>query len=750
MIVPTPEEREAFVWMQGRMVELLLRYDAPRFAATFGEQQAARLRLDALRRERELAVLFYLRDELFEAILPRIKRRLSFAAPRELAEEQLPPRGRIDWPRTAAAALRERPGEPPLEVWTRQHRRHFATPENLLTVATLLEYRDAAQRCLDDEAARDGAWALRHPLHAIVEGCTRELAFLQFAGLMREAAAILEGFGATTVEALEQSVADNLLPGRNSAYDDLLAWRRRLRELDLLDRTRDDQALPMLGSDPRRDNYLYQLWLFYELGDLLREGGALHQWDQDRMRLEFTWGAGDAAQRYRLQHDQTISDATAWSGKAPGVRPDLYIERVGRHEVSDGKRLVWREPGYLLDAKYYRPKAAGSEKKPSEPVKRMIADLQLTDERYGALLFAFHGHSPATGANTIRPNPKRAHSVAPDVRVDQWQIRPAPQAGSSEIRARLTAVLERVHAALGQPVAPRCRGVFLDTLGVDAHGRLASAAGLAGRDGAPLPGDLSDLLVCPKPHIGPWRVDLVSLSRDCCQNAAVCHIKHQPGAQPPRRLTAPADLRQALRPDPHEADEPLIAAAEQQATLVLGRYLLLLRPDLRPQHAAIRSLLGLGALFDTSPLLAGPRRDTLAQARLLWEQIEQSGGDNYAGPALLLAGVLEQIVQQTIFQRSPVPPPHTLAALAGSRGDAGRWPALLAAVEGHWHMPSGPRLVPAFADWLDLLPPLCLLRRDAARQERLEQADFQRLCRLLFGDGATCGALNGLLLAWQP
>jgi hypothetical protein len=163
MATPTEQERDAFLWMQGRMVELLLRHDVQRFAATFGEQTADEGAHPLLARYRDLAVPFYLREELFSSILPRIKRRMSFAAPRETMIEELPPRGRIDWGRTITASWRDRPGEMPLEVQTRQRRRHFATPENLLTVATLIEYRDAAQRLLDVEIANDGALAIRHP-----------------------------------------------------------------------------------------------------------------------------------------------------------------------------------------------------------------------------------------------------------------------------------------------------------------------------------------------------------------------------------------------------------------------------------------------------------------------------------------------------------------------------------------------------------------------------------------------------------
>ena len=217
MAAPTQAERDAFLWMQGRMVELLLRHDAPRFDTTFGERAAEMFADPRLRRFRELAVVFFLRTELFESILPRIRRRLSFVAPRELLVEELPPRGRIDWSRTMAASLRDRPGEAPLEVQTRQRRRHFATPENLLTVVTLLEYRAAAQRLLDTETAQEGARSIRHPLNELVDASTRELVFPQFAGLVRDAQAIIDGHAHDSPTDLEARVAAQLAPGRNSA-----------------------------------------------------------------------------------------------------------------------------------------------------------------------------------------------------------------------------------------------------------------------------------------------------------------------------------------------------------------------------------------------------------------------------------------------------------------------------------------------------------------------------------------------------
>jgi hypothetical protein len=245
--IPSQIEREAFLWLQGRMVELLMHYDVSRFNTKF-------VRLNAspedtgnqwLEPYRRLAVLYYLRSALFDHILPRIKNRLSAVAPHQFQKENIPARGRIDWTRTAAANWRERPGEVPLEVHTSRRYRHFATPENLLTVVTLLEYQQTAQMILDEKPALE---AVRHPLQIIVESCRRELAFPQFAGLISQSREISEGYGSVTVAELEQKTQAGLAPGGNSAYHDLLEWRRQLDELKLRDRVLSPSSAPMLGN----------------------------------------------------------------------------------------------------------------------------------------------------------------------------------------------------------------------------------------------------------------------------------------------------------------------------------------------------------------------------------------------------------------------------------------------------------------------------------------------------------------------
>jgi len=782
----TQNEQEAFLWLQGRMVELLLRHDVPRFSRTFGERRAALFddaRHAPLRPYRELAVLFFLRDELFGAILPRIKRRLSFLAPRELVAEELPPRGRIDWPRTLAAGLRDRPGEPPLTVQTRQRRRHFATPENLLTVATILAYRNVVQHRLDAEADSDAGQALRHPLREIVDSCTRELAFPQFTGLVRACERIVDGYAEQTTDELEQAVAAQLLPGRNSAYDDLIAWRRQLAALRLLDRDGAVAVPPMLGADPTDDNYLYQLWLFYEIGELLQRRGQVERWDIHENELVFHWGDGEARQQYLLRHDRAI--ARHWD-KAPGVRPDLYIVRTDRRSITDPsappeEQLVWHDPGYVLDAKYYKPR--GSRRAPGDTVKRMIADLHLTGERHGALLFAFQRdehprNAPDDEADqepnvdqlvqhaaplyTVQPGVAAAQTSVPDVQVAVWRVRPAIGA-EQEAHRILAALLERVHQALGVRHEVRCHGVFLDTLSA------IERDGLRDRSGAALvaePAHNAELVACPKPHIGPWRVDLVRRDVHCLRDPRLCHIIQQVGARPPVRPPRTIndllhELSDLFARTPAEDLDDAAASEVARRVMALSRRFAEISGGLKrlaTYEAHLRTY-GMGKTLD---LLGPAERESLALAVFLVEQINEVGARDYSAPTIHVASVLELEVQRRLlavpnltraaFQHGR-PTFGTLGYMrANPHRTGGDWACLTSFLASHWIAPVDPddpgRSI-SFDNFVSFMDQARHVRNLAAHTSPVSQDAYGRFFLSVCQSGALrIGALNVLLLAW--
>jgi hypothetical protein len=477
----SPLEREAFSAMQARLVALLLRYDEAGFRRRVSARRdyAAERDEHLLKPYRVLGALFALRDDLFDDIVPRIVRRLSFTAPHRLVVEEPPARGRVHWERTLDAVWDERPGEPPLLLYARQRWRDFATPENLLTVATLLEYRAAAQNLLWEEARVSRSAALRHPLHELVERCERELAFPQFAGIRARAQRIVEGDEGGVAE-LERRVREWLIPGSNSAYQDLLTWRARLASLRLL--RRDELARDeTLGADPARDNYLYQVWIFYELADLLAAPDIARLDSLDptpgQMMLRFRWGEGNDVRRYELRHDQSVPCAPdGWEAEprqrsaVPGVRPDFYLWRIDppSERVEHNGALIWREPGMVWDAKYYRERE--SPNAPSLPVKRMVADLALLGEVWGVLLFAFLMDGGEASGYRLRPIDWNQRT-APDQEIVVQPLRPALD--PRHVRATLTALIDAAHARLRTPRTPRCSGVFLDTLSLEERGRTA-------------------------------------------------------------------------------------------------------------------------------------------------------------------------------------------------------------------------------------------------------------------------------------
>lgn len=763
----TPAEQEAFVWMQGRMVELLMRHDVVRLSATFGERRSALFddtQHTLLHPYRELAVLFYLRDELFGSILPRIKRRLSFLAPREIVEEQLPPRGRVDWPRTMAASLRDRPGEPPLEVHTRQRRRHFATPENLLTVTTLLEYRSIVQRRLDDEADR-GAHAMRHPLREIVESCERELAFPQFTGLVRLCERIADGYGEQTSADLEQIVGEHLIPGRNSAYDDLITWRQQLTELRLLDRDPDNSVGTMLGSNPAHDNYLYQLWIFYELADLLSERGCMKASDVSLrpMRLRFRWEHCV----YELRHDQAVPlPIGSWqvapdqAHRVPGVRPDFYLWRVdpASHEVRAEKLLIWREPGVVWDAKYYRERDTADA--PAPPIKRMVADLTLIGETHGTLLFAFlKGQSSLEPGYHLQPAAPRDQTLLPTQVISIQQLRPGLPGITSSVRDHLVALIAGAHEQLGSPRIPACYGVFLDALSAQDSGALTD------RWGATLESTAGDLLLCPKPHIGPWRVDLVSRSRHCCSDARLCHIVGQPTARIPLRPPRSAEelIQELAQLVEHGELENLtdaaVSAAAERIEQITRRFAEISGYDLSIYENRLRDL----GLDRSLPLLQASERESLALAVFLVDKLDGIKAKDYSGPAIHVSSVMEIEVKRRIFacpglvSEIAAPRNQTLGKLPYMRWKSvqfdGDWDRIKAYVADHWDeaiFPDDDQAIVSFDTLITELDQIKDVRNHAAHTTVVSRDEYRRLFAITCQAGRTrIGALNALLLAWK-
>src|SRR5436305_2823751 len=154
-MVATGEAIQTSLWsqqLQRRILRLLLQHDEPLLRNQFGRFfiKSALPQIPLLQQYDRYVKLHTLSNELLDDILPRIRRQLSLKTSHARLQEEAPTRGDIDWQRSIERSWSLAPGQPPLQFDTRLRQRRLETPENILTVAILLTYREALQRALKE------------------------------------------------------------------------------------------------------------------------------------------------------------------------------------------------------------------------------------------------------------------------------------------------------------------------------------------------------------------------------------------------------------------------------------------------------------------------------------------------------------------------------------------------------------------------------------------------------------------------
>ncbi|KPV53319.1 hypothetical protein SE17_10360, partial [Kouleothrix aurantiaca] len=359
-----------------------------------------------------------------------------------------------------------------------------------------------------------------------------------------------------------------------------------------------------------------------------------------------------------------------------GGRPDYYIERIGRDEVRDGDTLIWHEPGYVLDAKYYKPR--DSARAPASPVKRMIADLALTGERHGALLFAFQNREQEANVSAdladveidteheifaqplydVQPE-QRWPGAASGAQITIWKLQPYGTDQSGPIGPVLRALLDEVHITVQRRVPITCQGFLPD---VDTVNPLGMAPARCQNCG-------SVLAFCPKPHLHAPHVDRVCPRCDCLRSARLCHIIDRGSfAMPPfvKRVLTQDDLiasigtlrswlQQHIRPD----DESERAEQARQIMLrTIGEltesYVKLTRADTMQTEHYFRNMFFRGYWSDEQHErgLPKPVRDMLVSGEFVYLQFQMSSIEDWAACAVQFTRALEYEIHRRLYEPS--------------------------------------------------------------------------------------------------
>ncbi|GHO65082.1 hypothetical protein KSC_039740 [Ktedonobacter sp. SOSP1-52] len=513
LATPHNGESHAAAWtqhLQRRVVRLLLQHDETLFRNQFRLfYTGSTLPQEPLWQQYDRYLKLYtLSNDLLNNIMPSIRRSLSLKAEHQRLVEQPPLRGNIDWGRTLERSWNEAPGQPPLEFSTRLRQRSLETRENLLTVAILQRYLKEL-RLTREEPFLDEELSIQEQriLVSAEEQTERELA-APYARLLAEQAKHVN------LDELSQEVATHLPPG-NSAYRDLLAWWQRFQNFRL-GRSIDLSAFTLNSErdNEKRDAWLYELWIVLEILHLLSDNNLLASQDvqiaTDQLQSTFLW----QGRRFRLHYNRQLNTASGYESdwqNSPATRPDYAIERAEPLEIRHKGELIWREPPVLLDAKYYLGNLDGDNT--HLPIKKLLGDMTLLNAHIGMLLFP---QLPEQAGNEEAPrviqqaNKQYNSTGASAQSVHLYQLQPTQSL--DDLQERLREILDLAVQHLPERPAPICQGVMLDRDTINASNTLQS----------------SQLVLCPKRHIGPHTFDVVNADTDCLQNARLCHVIDQP------------------------------------------------------------------------------------------------------------------------------------------------------------------------------------------------------------------------------
>ncbi len=320
----------------------------------------------------------------------------------------------------------------------------------------------------------------------------------------------------------------------------------------------------------------------------------------------------------------------------------------------------------------------------------------------------------------------------------------------------LAAVLEEAHQALRTQVPVACHGVFVDALSA------TERAALVGGDGVLLT-ETSDILVCPKPHVGPWRADLVSRARHCCQDARLCHIITQPGARPPVR--PPRSAEDLLHELQHlfeggtldELDDATVGAVARRIEGLTRRFAEIsgVYRRIEVYYHRLRDM-GLERSFDQ---LRPAEQESLALAVFLVEQLDSVGARDYSAPAIHVSSVLEVELGKRVesipgLSDGAIPGGHaTLGTLTGIRRKRpDDWARITGYISGRWRGAVDPDNLGAqitFDAFVDAVWDIRHTRNQAAHTNPVPREAYSRLFRNVCQAGPLrIGALNVVLMAW--
>jgi hypothetical protein len=305
----------------------------------------------------DLNRLFELYIEFFTVIYPNISKRLRFEVHSQEQESRIL-RGRVLWPKTIERCISEGDHTCPTTFATVMQRYEFETPENILTILSVLRLKQDSLFLLRYNFQDPLSTGERAILGKIVDGCDNILRITLLKELLPLAAKyVTMRFEDPRILLLENQSYTRLRGERETnPYLRLLQWIQKYRELNLRSVSINKTSFPV----DRLQNLdtMFEVWVLFELLDYFRtyEGAEI---TIERMPQKFRISAHGT--------DFILFYEKAYSGWAINANPDFSIEKNGELKI-------------IMDAKnWLQPK--------TEAVYKMLGYLNNLDGTIGILFF---------------------------------------------------------------------------------------------------------------------------------------------------------------------------------------------------------------------------------------------------------------------------------------------------------------------------------------------------------------------------
>lgn len=305
----------------------------------------------------DLNRLFELYIEFFTVIYPNISRRLRFEVYSQEQESRIL-RGRVLWPKTIERYINEGGHTCPTTFATVIQKYNFETPENILTILSVLRLKQDSLFLLRYDFQDPLTTEERAVLGKIVDGCDNILRTT----LLRELLPLAAKYVAMKFEDPRILLLGNQSYTRlrgereTNPYLHLLRWIQKYRELNLRSVSINKTSFPV----DRLENLdtMFEVWVLFELLDYFRT------YEEAEIRIE------RMPQKFRISTHGTdfiLFYERAYSGWAINANPDFSIEKNGELRI-------------IMDAKnWLQPKA--------EAIYKMLGYLNNLDGIIGILFF---------------------------------------------------------------------------------------------------------------------------------------------------------------------------------------------------------------------------------------------------------------------------------------------------------------------------------------------------------------------------